>query len=223
MVLSRHVGRQLRELHFYPAERIFESELGNSLMDTAVVAPRAFPQGRPFRLLFFGRLLPYKGIDLLVEAHQRLRSRHPEVLLRVIGPGKPPKILGGELPPNVSLEAGWIPEERIPEILAEADLLVLPYVEASQSGVVGMAAAAALPIVATPVGGLPEQVIDGDTGVITEAVTADAIATAIDRLLNDQALYERCSAGAVRRAASAQPDGKAVARLLQNVCREAAR
>jgi glycosyltransferase involved in cell wall biosynthesis len=223
IVLSRHVARQLREIHRYPAERIHESELGNSLMSTAFAAPRRFPEGRPLRLLFFGRLLPYKGIDLLVEAHQRLRSRHPEVVLRVIGPGNPPQSLSGELPPGVSLEAGWVPDERLPEILAEADLLVLPYVEASQSGVAGMAAAAALPIVATPVGGLPEQVVDGETGVIAAEVTADAVAAAIERLMTDPPLYTRCSEGAVRRASLTQPDGKAVAEVLHEVCRKGAR
>jgi glycosyltransferase involved in cell wall biosynthesis len=223
IALSRHVARQLSELHRYPPERIHESELGNSLMDSVFAAPRRFPEGRKFRLLFFGRLLPYKGIDLLVEAYQRLRPRHPEVVLRVIGPGKPPKSLSGELPPDVSLEAGWIPDERIPGILAEADLLVLPYIEASQSGVVGMAAAAALPTVATPVGGLPEQVIDGETGIVAEAVSAEAVAAAIERLLTDRALYRQCSEGAVRRARAAQPNGRAMATLLHEICGKGAR
>lgn len=86
--------------------------------------------------------------------------------------------------------------------------MVLPYVEASQSGVVEAAFAAALPSVVTPVGGLAEQIENGVTGLVAGAVDATALADAIERLVTDPELYEACSAGA-HRAATSQSDLKA--------------
>ena len=90
----------------------------------------------------------------------------------------------------------WLREVDIAPALAKLDLLVLPYIVASQSGVIAAACGAALPVVVTPVGGLVEQVRDGESGIVAEAVAADAVAAAIARLATDAALYVQCSVGA---------------------------
>ena len=74
--------------------------------------------------------------------------------------------------------------------------MVLPYLEASQSGVIPAAFAAGRPVVVTPVDGLVEQVRDGVNGVVAGAATAEALADALRRLAADPALLATCTAGA---------------------------
>ena len=101
--------------------------------------------------------------------------------------------------PDVSVVNKWVDEEEIARSLASADLVILPYIEASQSGVAAAALATGVPIVATPVGGLAEQVIDGETGAVAKSMTVQDLATAIQRLV-DPTVYEHCSAGALHHA-----------------------
>ena len=84
----------------------------------------------------------------------------------------------------------WLLPHEISTILGRAHAIVLSHTEASQSGVAAMALAAGVPLVATPVGELVEQVQDGITGTIADAVDAPALAAAIKRLLLDPVLYK---------------------------------
>jgi glycosyltransferase involved in cell wall biosynthesis len=65
----------------------------------------------------------------------------------------------------------------------------LPYTEASQSGVAAAALGAGLPIIATPVGGLVDQIVDGETGMIASAVNAPGLSEATKRLVLHEATY----------------------------------
>ncbi|WP_376098698.1 glycosyltransferase [Roseomonas sp. CCTCC AB2023176] len=136
-------------------------------------------------VLFFGRLRAYKGLDLLRDAWPRLRARHPHATLRVVGEGDPEACAPGLAAlPGVTVEARWVAEDAIAALLATARVLVLPYREASQSGVVPIALALGVPPVVTPVGGLAEQVRDGETGIVAAAPTAEALAAAMAKALD---------------------------------------
>ena len=146
--------------------------------------------------MFFGRIRPYKGLSLLLETFTRIADRH-DLYLAVVG--------GGELDaraarlathPRVHLDNRWIPESEVAAIFAAADLVVVPCVEASQSGVVAAAYGMGVPVVVTPVGGLREQVTVGETGWVAADTTVEALADAILILCTDRALYARCRAGA---------------------------
>lgn len=161
--------------------------------------PRPARAGPP-RFLFFGRLRAYKGLDVLRDAFTLLRQRHPDVTLRVVGEGDAAACAPGLTTlPGVTLEQRWVAEGEIPALLAACDAVVLPYREASQSGVVPQALAMGVPVVATPVGGLVEQVRAGEGGVLAGSVTAAAFAAAMARLLEPGALprlqAEAASAG----------------------------
>ena len=199
---SAHVARALSSRHgALPLETLFHPPF--DFGSATAPAPRERPR-QPIRLLFFGRLLPYKGLPLLLNAYRLLQAQGVNCALSIIGDGK-----ADDLPPDmpgVTVVNRWIAEPEIPGILAQADILVAPYLEASQSGVIAAALAAGLPVVATPVGGLVEQVFSGHTGVIADAVTAEAVADAI-RALTAPDLYARCSAGALAQAnAAGWPD-----------------
>ncbi|MCB2189968.1 MAG: glycosyltransferase family 4 protein [Deltaproteobacteria bacterium] len=159
--------------------------------------PRVLPTGRPFRVLFFGRILAYKGLGLLMEAMRLVRREFPEVELIVAGQGR----LGAENQAalqqmGAKVTNRWLEGEEVAGLFQEGDLLVAPYTSASQSGVLPLAYAHALPVVATQVGGLQEQVIPGQTGLLSGPPEAASLARAITRVMTDPELYARLSAGA---------------------------
>jgi glycosyltransferase involved in cell wall biosynthesis len=200
LTLSRHVSDQLRELRRIPYDRISVISHGAFQFLKQEPPTRRFPQGRPFRILFFGRILEYKGLPLLIDAYEQLRRQQP-VELHVVGSGDTTDI-GGRLRslPGVHFDNRWIPEGEVGSVLAAADVMVLPYVEASQSGVAAAAFGAGMPVVASPVGGLAEQVRHGENGVIAREISATALAEAIGTLAQNPSLYERCAANAAKTA-----------------------
>lgn len=202
LTLTNVVRERLAERHAFPQQRIWVAPHG-SFGDGTVAQPRILPADRPLRLLFFGRILPYKGLDLLLDAYALIRQNGPPVTLEVWGQGDlgPYRQRLSALP-DVTVVNRWIHEAEIGDILRCADLCVLPYREASQSGVVAASVATGLPVVATPVGGLQEQVSDGVTGVVARAVTADAIADAVRMVISDPSRYATLSRGALEVAAS---------------------
>jgi glycosyltransferase involved in cell wall biosynthesis len=149
--------------------------------------PVAVPPAAPrtddaVRVLCFGRLLHYKGLDLLAEAVARLGAA-PWLRLRVAGAGpESPELQRLRSLPNVTVENRWVPETELGGLLAWADALVLPYREASQSGVAALALAAGRRVIATSVGGLPEQLGDEPLATLC-APEPDRLAAALGGLL----------------------------------------
>jgi glycosyltransferase involved in cell wall biosynthesis len=96
-------------------------------------------------------------------------------------------------------------EDEIPHIFERADICVLPYRDASQSGVVGIASDAGVPIVATPARGLTEQL--QETGaVIADGISAGSLQDAIDQLLQKPELYADLSEKSIHYAKALQWD-----------------
>ena len=111
-------------------------------------------------MLCFGRLRTYKGLDLLAEA-LRLLGPRPDMEVWVVGRGPESTALAAlRALPGVKVENRWVPECEVSAILNWADIVVMPYREASQSGIPPTALAAGRRVVATRVGGLPEQLED---------------------------------------------------------------
>lgn len=136
----------------------------------------------PRRLLCFGRLLAYKGLDLLQEALLALGPRD-DLVVRVVGTGPETPVLNAlRALPNVTVENRWVPEAEIGDLLGWSDALVLPYREASQSGVAAAALAAGRSVIATRVGGLVEQ-LGGRPGALLCEPEAGSLAEAIRTLL----------------------------------------
>lgn len=201
IVLSDHVAQAAKRLYRFQADRIWNVPLGVSSFGSDDPAPRAFPSNRPVRLLFFGRIVKYKGIGQLLDAYQILRKNGHPVELDLVGSGDlaPYSSQLASLP-DISIINTWVDDDQIARTLTRADIVLLPYIEASQSGVAAAALTAGLPIVATPVGGLVEQVQHCQTGIIAKSIAPADIAAAIECLIKDPHLYEACSAGALRHA-----------------------
>lgn len=183
VALSRHVGNKLISQRLVSGDRLLL--LSHPPFIFGPVPERA-PHGGPFRLLFFGRLRRYKGLDLLAAALRRLpRGRFA---VRVVGSG-PASAELAELAAlsGVSVESRWVPEAEVAALLAWADAVVLPYREASQSGVAAAALAAGRPVVATNVGGLAQQ-LAGERLAHLCAPEAAALAGCLERLADEPLL-----------------------------------
>lgn len=152
----------------------------------ALRAARAARTSTQPSLLFFGTVRAYKGLDDLLEALPAVRAHIP-IRLTVAG-----GFFGSEqryraivrrlgLEDVVDLRPGYVLDGDVEALFAEADLLVLPYRSASQSGIVALAALTGTPVVATAVGGLPEAL--GANGVLVPPRDPAALAAGIVRAL----------------------------------------
>ena len=200
VTLSQHVRKALCARHALRQDAVITAPLG-PLLNGRLSRPPL--DGRPPRhLVFFGRILEYKGIDLLLDAFSALRRDYPDLTLSIHGSGNVlPYAHRIAALPDITLDNRYIPEDEIPAIMAKADLVVLPYREASQSGVIAVAQSCGIPVVVTPVGGLVEQVVHGETGLVAEQVSAEALAGSIRWMLQDVPLYERCVQGGIQHSA----------------------
>ena len=156
-------------------------------VDEAPLAPHPAPAGRPLQLLFVGRLIAYKGLSLLRAALEPLKARDDwRLTIAGSGPDKAYADAAFKDLPQVTLRTAWLSQPDLQGLIAAADMLVCPYVEASQSAIIPEGLAQGTPSLVTPVGALPEQVGWGDAGAIAAHATAEALAEAIARLIDDR-------------------------------------
>ncbi len=145
------------------------------------------------RVLFVGVLERYKAFDVLADAWRRVVDSVPEAVLHVVGQGTLAPVvrrLVDELPGRVE----WSPSlaaEEVAAALDSATLLVLPSRSEGMGRVVVEAAARGRAVVGSRVGGIPDVVADGETGILVPPDDAGALADALVRVLSDRALAER--------------------------------
>jgi glycosyltransferase involved in cell wall biosynthesis len=137
-------------------------------------------------ILFFGRIEKYKGLDVLFQAFSLIKKRAPEVELIIAGNGKIEDQKKYSQISGIIIENRWIKNEEIASFFLKADILVCPYLDASQSGVIPIAYTFKIPVVASQVGGLVEQVIDGETGKLVPPGDVQKWAEVCVDLLKDE-------------------------------------
>lgn len=157
-------------------------------------------------VLCFGFIKPYKGVVHLIDAAGELRRRFGDDLRVLIvgdiyGEKQPylDRIAASDGAPIIDLIDGFVPDAVVQDYFLAADLAVLPYVSATQSGIVQIAYNYDLPVVTTAVGGLPEVVRDGETGFIVPPADPAALAAAIARFFVEERAAEFGAAVAVRK------------------------
>lgn len=178
--LERRIGAK-------PAVSLFHPDFGLARPSHA----RKRCVDRPFRLLFLGRILPYKGLSLFCEAIRLAQASGFDLEAGVFGEGR---IEMDELTALDRIGAKvmnkWLSEADIAIALEHYDAVVVSHTSASQSGVVSTALGAGMPVIATPVGGIVEQIEHGVTGLIATNVSGQALAEQICRLASDPQLYD---------------------------------
>jgi glycosyltransferase involved in cell wall biosynthesis len=148
---------------------------------------RKVHNGKP-KILFFGRLSVYKGVNNLINAVQKMDDSKYEELL-VIGTsvkGFHPKNTNN---PKIRIKEGFVSDEVLASLLNEYDILVMPYLEASQSGVATLAINYLIPTIATDVGGIKEQL--GDCALYAKVNDENDLKNKIELLCFDKDAYER--------------------------------
>ena len=152
-------------------------------------------------VLFFGRIGVYKGLDYLIKAEPLISRIIPELKFIIAGSGDyfqecEKMMLNKE---RFECHNRFIPNEEVPELFQRASVVVLPYIDASQSGVIPIAYAFKKPVVVTDVGSIPEVVDDGITGFIVPPRDEKALADAIIKLLKDESLRKNMGENAYKK------------------------
>lgn len=175
-------------------QRMLAEELGARSVASTPLPPHLVPEGRRNRsgeaehrrLLFFGIVRPYKGLDDLLRAV----VSHPDVQLSVQG-----EIWNDEtslrqlideldLGSRVTVRGEYVPDDQLPQVFSDVDALVLPYRSGTASQLVLIAHHLGLPVIATTVGSFPDQIEDGIDGLLCNPGSPADLAAAI------RALYE---------------------------------
>ncbi len=136
-------------------------------------------------ILFFGYIRKYKGLDILLESLSIIKTKFNNLKLIVAGEFYDDQNFYSELIQKYNLQDDvimrneYIPNEKVKDFFLVADVVVLPYRSATQSGILNLAYGFRKPVIVTKVGGLSEFVIDKSTGLIVEKPDAGLIADAI--------------------------------------------
>ena len=149
-------------------------------------------------LLMPGRIHAYKGYDVMLEALPRIAEAVPEVHLTIAGEGniRPWRKRIEQHVERITVIQRFLPEDELVRLLMQTSVVVLPYVEASQSGAALLASACGKPVIASRVGSIPDVVEEGKTGLLVAQGSATELAEAAVQLLRDPALRRRMGAEA---------------------------
>lgn len=138
-------------------------------------------------LLFFGLIRDYKGLDILVEAMSELDDSY-QLIISGESYGSFDKyteqINNSPLKDNIVVFQEYIPDEMVTTLFSAADVLVLPYKSATQSGVVALAYQLDLPMIATNVGALGSTIKNSGTGLVVPSVSPFDVAQGIKNFFN---------------------------------------
>jgi len=193
--LAFAVGRGLYERYRWDSGKV-ELTISTTVRRGEIAPPRRTCDNGSVQLLFVGRLTRAKGLTYLLDAVRLLLDRGRDVRLSIVG--------GGELRDSLETAVATRGLGDVvtfhgaktlgPELSAHyraADIFVLPSVSEALGKVILEAMASALPVVATDVGGVATIVEDGATGLLVEPKSAEALADAVERLVDDGELRTR--------------------------------
>ena len=141
-------------------------------------------------ILFFGRITPYKGLEYLIAAFRKLAARDHDY--RLVIAGRPDRCeeywsaIRNDLRDDVAagrvlLRATFIPDEETESYFKGTDVLVLPYREIYQSGVLFLGHSFGLPVIAADVGSLKDDIVDGKTGFVFKSEDVESLAETLER------------------------------------------
>jgi glycosyltransferase involved in cell wall biosynthesis len=193
VVHSEHGRRRLVEELGVPAERVHVIAHGafTHLSGAGAQTPPPFHTDLPV-VLFFGLLRPYKGLDVLLEAWRGVQDAE----LWVAGmPRMDVSPLRAAAPPGVRFDLHFINDRELRGYFQRADLVVLPYLEADQSGVLFTALAFGKPVLTSDAGGFAEVAATGAARSVP-AGDARALRDALRELLSEPAQLASLAAGA---------------------------
>ncbi len=176
VTLSQFVTNQLINLYDVKPNSITTSNLPFPSLN---VEPHVSPSHTK-RVLMIGRGKKYKGQSLLESSWELMSDTDAQ--LNISGRGFKANLKRKD----IIYDDSWLSNIEFINQIVESTVVVLPYLQASQSGIIPICTALQIPVVVTPVGGLPEQVIDGETGIILRDLSSETLARGIKRALTTE-------------------------------------
>jgi len=135
-------------------------------------------------ILFFGKIKSYKGIPYFIQAVKLLHNKFPSMKVTIAGSGDfdqyRPLIKGYDC---FQIENRFIPDSEVGDFFSRASMVVMPYTDGSQSGIISIAASYKKPVIATKVGHFNEMILHEKTGLLVPPKNPEALAQAIEKLL----------------------------------------
>jgi alpha-maltose-1-phosphate synthase len=191
IVHGKRLRQQMIETYKISPEKVFAVPIGEHQVAPFKMYERndIIEDGKT--ILFFGRIYEYKGLRYLIEAEPMISSALPGIKVLIAGAGEDFQKYEYLIKPrkqNFEIHNYNIPYKEAAELFQRSSIVVLPYIEASQSGVVTTAYGFKKPVVVTDVGSIPEIVDNEITGLIVPPRNPEKLAEAIIRLLGDKDL-----------------------------------
>lgn len=142
-------------------------------------------------LLFFGLIRPYKGLSLLLEAFSHLDDSFQCIIAGEVYGDRSvyERLIKESHNQNIHFHDRFIPNEQVQDYFSCADLCVLPYLSATQSGIKAMCDAFSLPVLVSKAGGLSEEIEEGVSGFVLHEMTAKGLSSKISAVCTESALY----------------------------------
>ncbi|WP_244521568.1 glycosyltransferase family 4 protein [Bradyrhizobium sp. DOA9] len=205
----------------------FKGETVSSMHGVLMVPPAKGVLAAPeaARILFFGRMWAYKGLDVFIDAIDMLAQRGVAHEAIVAGRGPEMTRLGARMAamPTVKTINAYISPADTGRLFQSATVVALPYKDATQSGVLASAYGNSRPVVASATGGIPDVVTDGVNGLLVPPGDATALADALERVLTSKTLAATLTEGARQTAAGLLNWDRIAEQLLGSYRRLAAR
>ena len=200
VTLSQFVRKQILSNCSVADSTVFVSKLGYFGYKNLDRRPKVFSLHSPMRIVFYGRIRKYKGLEYFLKAVCALEKIDPALRFELYGSGD----LSAyedllQQVSNIRVENRWLRDDEVCNVFASPCINVCPYIEASQSGVVPVALSCGIPTICTAVGGLAEQVVDGVTGYVVDCADVErGIVNRVLTLQEDPERYNEMSRNCIR-------------------------
>ena len=197
IILNKNQKESFIEYYHLRNKKVFVSSLSCYSYLPQITSSQQRVHGKS--ILFFGKITAYKGLEYLFPAFEIVHKKHTDVTLIVAGNGEYYFDIAQYKEKNYfKIINRYIPDNELSDLIRDTEFSICPYKDATQSGVAMSAFAFHKPVVATNVGGLPEMLGHGRYGVLVPPCDVDALANAINRLLDDPEDLKRLSSNIER-------------------------
>lgn len=184
-VVMREYGRKREEIIFARHGLLPYSD------EIRIPIPK-YDKDMPFNFLFFGRITEYKGVDILIESFNRLNQAYNNVKLTIAGRGNlndyENTIHDNK---NIELHNLYIADQDVQKYFSTPNtVLVVPYKDATQSGVITIAYEFYIPVIATDTGGIKEQLFDGECGCLIKPNSIEELYKVMEEFVVNPSIYD---------------------------------
>lgn len=192
ILLNEEQKNDFIKFHKINSKNVFTSFLSIYEFYSLFKTNNSIEENNKFKILFFGRISKYKGIEYLLEASKILLDREQHnIQVTIAGKGD----FHFDINPykkykDIKFLQKHLDTGEMVQLITNSDIIICPYTDATQSGVIMTSYALDKPVIATNVGGLPEMLDYGKTGYLIPAKNTEKIVEAINNILKNKSILE---------------------------------